>query len=160
MSNQHQSYLTRLANDKSHEMAEKYFRKKQIAYADYGIKSVEFMGNQMALAGLNKLILKTPDFIVLTAPKKFIEVKGCKRVFNLKIDDLKYYHYWNTAFEPMFLEIMVIDFSNNDVYIFPLDHINRLIIENNYVPEPYANDGNLRYKIPLSDWQQYKKEIV
>ena len=60
----------------------------------------------------------------------------------------------------MFLEIMVIDFSNNDVYIFPLDHINRLIIENNYIPEPYENDGKLRYIIPLSDWQQYKKEIL
>ena len=89
MSNQNQSYLTRIENDKSHEMAEKYFKKKQIAYADYGIKSVEFMGNQKALAGLNKVILKTPDFIVLTGPRKFIEVKGCKKVFNLKIDDLK-----------------------------------------------------------------------
>ena len=117
MSNQNQSYLQRIANDKSHEMAQAYFRKKLIAYADYRIKSVEFMGDNMQLSNLNKVILKTPDFIMLTPPKRFIEVKGCKKVFNLKIDDLKYYHYWNTAFEPMFLEIMVIDFSNNDVYI-------------------------------------------
>ena len=159
MSNQHQDFKDRIKDTTTHDMAKRFFEIKKISYCEYGIQQVKVFGKE-GTYGLPKQVLKAPDFITLTKDaEKFIEVKGCSRFLNLKVNDIKYYHFWNSAFN-MELLILAIDHSNNDVYTIPLDDLTGILIHQKLEPKPYENDGKLRYEIDLRDLEMYKQVIT
>ena len=160
MSNQYQDFKDRTKdNTETHDRAKRFFEIKKISYCEYGIQQVKVFGKE-GTYGLPKQVLKAPDFITLTKDKeRFIEVKGCSRFLNLKVNDIKYYHFWNSAFN-MELWILAIDHSNNDVYTIPLDHLTEILIHQKLEPKPYERDGKIRYEIDLRDLEMYKQVIT
>jgi len=135
-----------IAEDKCKE----YLTKNNIMFTRYGFDALfDIPWQKFNL--IPKLLRNTPDFMVITDKASLLEVKGCRDILRLKLDDMDSYREWNKICRLMMFLYSTLD--NNPVIISyeKLEQI-AFTCETDIYPENQKE----YYKIP---WQLIQKEI-
>ena len=80
-----------IADDKCVE----YLRKRNVFYIRNGFDQQNEKIPSNKFFKIPNVIRSQPDFIIITSDAYFLEVKGCKEILRLKLDDLKSYDFWD-----------------------------------------------------------------
>ena len=73
---------------------ESFLKKKNISYLRYGFDQNKDRIESKKWFMLPSIIRNKPDFIVFQTKSSFLEVKGCKDILRLKLDDIKSYDFY------------------------------------------------------------------
>ena len=74
---------------------ENFLIDKNISYIRYGFDQQNKRIESSKWFTLPQIIRNKPDFIVFQAISSFLEVKGCKDILRVKLDDIKSYDFYN-----------------------------------------------------------------
>lgn len=89
------NYEERTKRNIAEEKCEEYLSGAGFSFLRNGFNQPEISKEQFWMLPQN--IRKQPDYIVFQNKAVFLEVKGCKDILRLKIEDIKSYDFWKQS---------------------------------------------------------------
>ena len=115
-----QDYDKRSECNTSELKCENYLKSKKVKYIRYGFdKHINPIPKDLFWL-IPTTIRKQPDFIVFQSKTIFLEVKGCKDILRVKIEDIKSYDFWAQI---MPLSFFLYSSKYNQVKLVSFKHI-------------------------------------
>ena len=95
MADHTQPFDERRKNNAAESLFEDKCNENEIRFIRYGLDQLNSGIPIEEFITISKMIRYTPDYIMFTRNTFFIEVKGCKDELGMKLENIKYYDFWD-----------------------------------------------------------------